>query len=89
MATYIVSYDLKAPGKDYDSVVEYLQSCGTWWHHLGSTWAVVTDLSATALRDEIKSRTDGNDKVLVVESAGVGAWSGFNEKGSAWLKSNL
>ena len=51
MPAYIISYDLKAPDKDYDKVTEYLKSFGTWWHHLGSTWVVVTDLTAAQLRD--------------------------------------
>ena len=89
MTSYIVSYDLKAPGKDYATLIEYLKSHTNWWHNLGSTWVVVTDLSAVELRDGIKSHTDSNDKVLVVQSAGIGAWFSFAESGSNWLKKNL
>lgn len=89
MATYIVSYDLNSPGQDYGRVTSFLENLDNWWHHLGSTWVVVTELSATQLRDEIKSRVDTNDKVLVVQSSNVGAWVGFSEKGSTWLKKNL
>lgn len=89
MTTYIVSYDLKRPGQDYDDLIDYLKSHDNWWHNLGSTWVVVTDLTAVELRDGIKKHTDGNDKVLVVQSAGVGAWAGFAERGSKWLKNKL
>ena len=89
MPTYIVSYDLKAPGKDYGDLIEYLKTMDRWWHNLGSTWVVETDLTAAQLRNGINQHTDQNDKVLVVLSAGVGAWRGFNDSGSDWLKSNL
>lgn len=32
---------------------------------------------------------DEDDELLVVLSSGVGAWSGFSEKGSKWLKNHL
>lgn len=33
MTTYIVSYDLKAPGKDYAELIDYLKSLDNWWHN--------------------------------------------------------
>lgn len=89
MATYIVSYDLNAPGQHYSELYDYLKSSGTWWHNLDSTWLVVTSLSAAELRDGIQRHIDSNDKVLVVQTAGVGAWYGISESGSTWLKEQL
>lgn len=89
MPAYIVSYDLKAPDKDYPKLIEYLKSHTSWWHHLGSTWVVVTDLTAAQLRDGIAEHTDANDKFLVVKSSGVGAWAGFSAKGDDWLMKHL
>lgn len=89
MSTYVVSYDLKAPGKDYDNLIDYLKSLNTWWHHLGSTWVVVTSMSARELRDEIAKHVDSNDQVLVVKSGGEGAWRNFTDKGNSWLQKHL
>ena len=89
MATYIVSYDLKKPGKDYSKLLKHLKSYGNWWHHLDSTWVIVTHKSAVEVRDETAAHMDANDLLLVVKSAGVGAWRGFNQEGSEWLKANL
>jgi hypothetical protein len=89
MATYIVSYDLRAPGQDYAELIEFLKNQPNWWHHLGSTWVVVSDSSAVTLRDVMRVYLDPNDKVLVVESSGTAAWRGFDERGSAWLKTHL
>lgn len=89
MTTYIVSYDLNAPGQQYKPLIEYLESLPNWWHHLDSTWVVVTPLSPAELRDTIGAFLDANDELLVVKSAGVGAWRGFADRASQWLKSNL
>ncbi|GAD55509.1 hypothetical protein MBELCI_1561 [Limimaricola cinnabarinus LL-001] len=41
------------------------------------------------IRDTLKSVLDADDELLVVKLSGTGAWSGFSEKGSSWLKNNL
>lgn len=51
MATYVVSYDLLAPGRDYEKLFSYLKSHTRWAHPLESTWVVVSSLSAAGLRD--------------------------------------
>jgi len=89
MATYMVSYDLKAPGKDYKELIDYLKSLDNWWHNLGSTWVVVTSMTAVQLRDAINKHIDADDRVLVVKSAGEGAWRGFTDTAGEWLKENL
>jgi hypothetical protein len=90
MATLLVGYDLIAPGKDYKPLWERLKSYGNWWHHLDSTWIVIADLTAVQLRDELKKLIDSNDELLVVNVTGdTAAWTGFNTKGSQWLKTNL
>jgi len=89
MPTYVVSYDLKKPGKNYDDLIEALESYGTYWHHLGSTWCVVSDKTAKEVCEHLVRYIDENDKILVVKSAGVGSWRGFNQSGSDWLKNHL
>lgn len=88
MPTCIVSYDLVAPDKDYAKLTGYLKSHTNWWHYLGSTWVVVTDLTAAQLRDDIAEHSDSNDRVLVVNSSGTGAWAGFPDKSNEWLMAN-
>lgn len=86
----LVGYDLNTPGKDYERLIEYLKSFGTWGHHLDSTWLVRRRVTAAQLRDEVRKRVDANDEVLVVAVTGdPAAWAGFSDKGSKWLKENL
>ncbi|WP_045319837.1 hypothetical protein [Limimaricola cinnabarinus] len=94
MATYMIGYDLNREGVGYSDanrrLTEKIKETFTyWWHHLDSTWIVKSDLTAVNIRDTLKSVLDADDELLVVKLSGTGAWSGFSEKGSSWLKNNL
>ena len=89
MAVYLVGYDLNRPGQDYSDLIDALKAYGTWWHHLDSTWIIVTDDSPTEVRDNLSQYLDENDELLVAAIGTPAAWSGFNGKGSDWLMSNL
>jgi hypothetical protein len=91
MATYVVGYDLHpSKGETYDELFKAIKNVGSnWWHHLDSTWVVVSEKSAVEIRDELKSHMLADDQLMVVCSSGAGAWFGFNENGSSWLKTNL
>jgi hypothetical protein len=89
MTTYVISYDLRQPGKDYKSLMEAIKSYGVWWHNLGSTWVIVTPHTAKQVRDHLAAHIDANDGLLVVKSGAEGAWSGFTAAASQWLQTNL
>jgi hypothetical protein len=90
MAILMVGYDLNKPDADYTKLIERLKSKPNWWHHLDSTWLVITAQTPVQLRDELRQLIDGNDELLVIDVTGdAGAWVGFDETGSAWLKENL
>jgi len=94
MATYLIGYDINKEGAAYASANERLTTAikrtfSPWWHHLESTWIVVTSDSAKNIRDQLRQELDGNDELLVVKLSGEAAWHGFDDKGSGWLKNNL
>lgn len=90
MSTYLIGYDLDSPGQDYSDLIAAIKALGAWWHHLDSTWLVVSELTHTAIRDHLKSYIDSNDELLVINVSGdAAAWYGFSDKGSQWLKDNL
>jgi len=87
MATYIISYDLVRK-EDYAPLADKLKSLGQWAKVVESTWVIVSDLSCTEIRDSLTEVVDNSSKIIVVKSAGVGAWRNAicsNE----WLKTNL
>lgn len=90
MATYLIGYDLNESDKDYADLIEAIKGLAeSWWHHLDSTWIIKHVGPASSIRDSLKPHIDSNDELLVVKLSGEGAWAGFNDKGSAWLKNNL
>lgn len=94
MATYLIMYDLNKEGAAYSAANKKLtdrikELFGTYWHHLDSTWIVVTDWNHKQIRDDLKGHMDDDDELLVVESSSVGAWHGFSDKASKWLKDHL
>jgi hypothetical protein len=90
MPTLMIGYDLNSPGQDYASLIERIKSHGTWWHHLDSTWFVVTGITATAMRDDLGDYIDSGDELLVLDVTGDWwAGRGFQDSGYEWLKNNL
>lgn len=94
MASFLIGFDLNKEGPRYaernkalsDKIRELFP---TFWHHLDSTWIVVSDWTAVQIRDALSPLLDKNDELLVARLNGEGAWRGFNDSGSAWLKTNL
>lgn len=88
MACYIVTYDLKKPGRNYEALYAAIRGYGTWAHITESTWAVVTQQTAAQVRDYLLSQLDANDSIFVVKSGGEAAWRHVICK-NEWLKEQL
>jgi len=65
---YVVSYDLRKPGKDYIGLTEQLQASHSWCHYLASTWLISTSESATQLYNRLVPHLDKGDSILVIEA---------------------
>lgn len=63
-----ISYDLKAPGRDYTPLYTAIKGVGSaWWHYLQSTW-IVDVPNGTALsevNERLRCHLDQNDRLLV------------------------
>jgi hypothetical protein len=89
MATLMVGYDLNKPDQDYEKLINYLKGLGTWWHHLDSTWLVVTNMTAKELRDKLKTLIGAADELLVLDvTDDIWASAGFTDKANSWLQQN-
>jgi hypothetical protein len=88
MSTYIVTYDLSAPGRDYQRLYEYLKTY-PYAHVVESTWVIKTYKTAATVRDEIAARVDNNDKVLVIQTTMNSAWIGLPAAVGSWLREHL
>lgn len=88
MKTYFIGYDLKNPGQNYTDLIEAIKKLGPYWHCLDSTWLIKSNSTAIEIRDYLINHIDKNDKILVAQISGDGAWEGFNNECSQWLKNN-
>ena len=75
-------------GSDYEPLINRIKEYGTWAHITLSTWAIVTENSASEVRDVLKPLVGEEGRLLVVQSAHVAAWSNVMCSND-WMKNNL
>jgi hypothetical protein len=88
MSVYLVSYDLRTPGKEYAPLHACLKSYPAHAKPLESVWLIGTSLSAEQLREAVCSHMDANDRLLVLNIAAFEvAWLNLLPGADAWIKS--
>lgn len=83
-----ISYDLRAPGRNYDGLYEAIKSYSTWAHVCESDWIVVTTDSCESVANNLLQQMDYNDRIFVYALSGEAAWKNVLCKDD-WLKTNL
>lgn len=82
-----ISYDLSAPGRNYDAVIAKVKELGNWAKIEYSFWYVNSTFTAAEARDHIFPALDANDKLYVVDATnGVAAWQGISSTVSDFVK---
>lgn len=90
MNTILISYDLRAPGKDYAKLWQHLRSYGNFAKPLESLWLIRTVYSVTQVRDSVAGFIDNNDQIFVVDvTKRPCAWRGFAAEIVSWIGSVL
>lgn len=88
MTAYVVSYDLKAPGRDYSNLYEAIKRGAKWWHYLESTWIIVTNETPQQVWDRLGNHVDTNDRLLIIEVRdNVQGW--LSKDAWNWIHSNV
>jgi hypothetical protein len=64
---YLITYDLKKPGRDYSSLHETIKSATSWWHYLDSTWIIYSKLTVDEWSEKIRQVIDINDRFIIVD----------------------
>ena len=88
MATYTITYDLTQPGRNYNDLYARIRSY-PWAHISESSWAIVSQQTAEAVRDHLKQAIDNNDKLFVGTISAPAYWWGMDQQVSTWLQQNL
>jgi len=89
MSIYNVSYDLRAPGRDYKDLYDEIKKLGSWARPVESTWLVDTKLSLTDVRSRIVAAMDSNDKLVITNCAKGTAWGNLPDDVVRWIKERL
>lgn len=90
MNTILISYDLRAPGKDYSKLWEHLKSYPCWARPLESFWLIKTDYTPSQVFDAVAKHVDQNDKIFVIDvTSRAATWINIPDDVSEWIKSNL
>ena len=73
---FIVSYDLRAPYRNYADLYTALKSYSAGGKITESTWAIITpdQYTSVQIRDALLSKIDLNDRLLVIRSGKSAAW---------------
>ena len=87
MAALIVTYDLSAPGRNYQTLLNKIKEY-PWAKITESSYAVATTAEPAALRDYLQSALDSDDR-LFVGRLGASAWTGLPQDISTWLLNNI
>ncbi|WP_455794688.1 SinR family protein [Clostridium butyricum] len=74
MSSKIITYDLCAPGQNYDDLITAIKKYSRWAKITESTWLLVTDDTCKTIRDNLNNYIDENDRLFVGELSGEAAW---------------
>lgn len=89
MKSFVISYDLIGPNRDYDSLYTAIMAYGTYAQVTESLWIVNSNSNSASIRDNLKLVLDENDKLIVLELQGNWASSNISKEVNDWLKSNV
>ncbi len=90
---YIIIYDLRNPGRDYNALYDAIKSLSqNWQHPLESTWFVSLNYGSTAqtIFDRLKPYIDDNDNLFIVNMNNSADRQGWMPKAFwQWFSNNL
>jgi hypothetical protein len=82
-----ISYDLIAPGKNYEGVISKIKDLGNWAKIEYSFWYVKSSYTAAQARDYVIPALDAGDKLYVVDATnGTAAWHGLSTEVSTFVR---
>ncbi|MCC5853706.1 MAG: hypothetical protein JJU30_12765 [Alkalimonas sp.] len=88
MKVYQINYDLRNQ-RNYQDLIIKIKSYGNWAKPLESCWLIVTEQSATQIRDTLASVMDNDDGLLVTRLQSEAAWRHLGSNLNSWLKEQL
>lgn len=91
MNSLVISYDITRDGNEnsvYAALYDAIKAYGTWARITDSCWAIKTERSAVEVRDALLRLLRPSDRLFVVLTAHIAAWSNTFCTND-WLKENI
>ena len=66
----LISYDLRSPNGDYESLFTAISALGPSLRCLDSVWLIQTNTTVTAVQAELLKHTQSSDSLFVVDITG-------------------
>jgi hypothetical protein len=82
MARYLVTYDLCAPGRNYDELIKEINTFPAA-KITESSWAIISQLNVKQIAARLTFHMDASDRLFVADLGGMVAWNNVlapNEK---------
>lgn len=86
---YIITYDLRKPGRNYQELLKKIKYSPAWARLGGSAYVVVSEQTPVQIRNHLQSALDQNDKLFVGVLNTPAAWVGLGDEVSQWLRNKL
>ena len=84
-----ISYDLYAPGQNYETVIEAIKSLGNWAKIHKSYWYVKSTLTAEQAVNAVWPKMDQNDSLYVVDASNnTAAWRNISPDVAKFIQEN-
>lgn len=92
MKSVLITYDLRGTSEtstDYERLIKHIKDDYSNWAKVElSTWIIRTDQTIKAVRDNLQSYMDSDDRLFVAELTGVAAWQNVMCSND-WLQKHL
>lgn len=72
---YLINYDLKNPGQNYDDLIKAIKGYGSWAKIARSCWAIKSTKTAVQIREDLKQHIDSSDVLFVCKFED---WASYN-----------
>lgn len=86
---FLITYDLKKPGQNYNELYDAIKSCGEWQHPLESTWVVKMGslITANDLYNHLRPKIDDGDFLFIVDITNQDRQGWMVKSFWEWIKS--
>ena len=88
---YLITYDLRKPGRDYTSLYDAIKQLGDTNHPLESVWLVAIDnksKNAAYISSSLRNYMDDNDLIFVVDISASSHQGWLPKSTWVWLKTH-